>query len=162
MIPPPLWQLLREVRRLRVQVHADSPDPARDRRERHRGSGVIEVEEGAASVLWRERGQWETGRLAGLSFRNVTRWTRSAESGALEVAHGRRVRTVFLAAFQEERPGLLVAVAPHLCGGDSYSAALHWREDRLVLVWSVSGRRQSYRLAVTAWPVARRRRGSSG
>jgi hypothetical protein len=157
MIPPTPWSILLQARHF--SLHVVTMGEAGARLEQT-GSGQIRVEQredpDRSTIIWRERGRWTSGPVAGVPFGNSTAWCRPAGAAGLELSHLRRGDhdPTFLVRLQPAAPGVMVSERPHLCGPDSYSALLSWSGTRLELRWDILSPTDPYQLRLTAWGAA--------
>ena len=165
MIPPTPWSILLQARHF--SLHVVRMGDAGVQLE-HMGSGRIRVEQhenpDRSTIIWRERGCWTSGPVAGVPFGNSTAWCRNAGAAGLDLSHLRRGNRVptFLVRLQPAAPGLMVSERPHLCGPDSYSASLSWSEGHLELRWDILSPTDPYQLRLAAWGADRGARDAEG
>lgn len=109
-----------------------------------RGIGVIAVEStDPAALVWHEEGEWIDGALAGIRFRNTTRWER-LDAGAIRVGHHRRgPAPVFLSILRPAEAGQWLGEV-HPCGDDRYHPTLDTLGEQLVIRWEVTSPTDPY------------------
>lgn len=142
---PACWPLLLAARRFTIEV-------AHRTGAVQQGAGIIEVRSpDPGHVVWRERGRWTAGSLAGIEFSNSTAW--AIEGRILELSHLRRgeAAPVHLVRLVSTTDNAMVSQRPHQCGRDRYSARLAWESDRLSLHWTVASPTDPYELGLTVW-----------
>lgn len=153
MIPPTPWSQLLEVRSFSIQV-VTYPDGSPLVSQEGSGRICVESREATASsvIIWRERGRWTTGPLAGISFRNSTAWRKVTGIAGLEISHLRRGDHLptLLGRLHPHASGQLISETPHQCGLDSYRATLSWSLSRIELRWDVESPSDPYQLRFVA------------
>ena len=138
-----LWARLARVRTLQLTVELPSANGAGG----GRAAGSVESEIVGNRIVWRERGVWETGDLAGSRFFSALRWELVTPE-LIRLEHLRRGvdAPVALVSLSPEGADHWRETAPHLCGADSYHADLALTPDALHLVWRVTGPAKTYLL----------------
>lgn len=116
--------------------------------ERH-GSGTVSVDRpDPSTIVWEERGAWNDAPGHAMPYRDRLRWTWDPARGILALHHARRGDdgAVHLGDLAPGPDGTWRSLAPHLCGADTYDAALTLQGPEIVVVWRVHGPKKSYRV----------------
>ena len=140
----PLWERLGEVREARLAI-------AEGGTERH-GSGTVSVDRpDPACIVWEERGTWNDTPGHAMPYRDRMHWKWDATRGVLALHHARRGddAAVHLGDLTPGPDGTWRSVAPHLCGADTYDAALSVRQAEIVVVWRIFGPTKDIRMVRT-------------
>ena len=138
-----LWARLGRVRRVRLTVELPGTNGAGG----GLAAGSVESEIREKHIVWRERGTWETGDLAGSRFFSALRWELVSPE-LIRLEHLRRGvdAPVALVSLSPDGANHWRETAPHLCGADRYHADLALTPDALHLVWRVTGPAKTYLL----------------
>lgn len=91
------------------------------------GKAEVQIEAASSSLIFHERGSWETG----IAFSNIYRWTLHEDGFSLE--HMRQGKSVLLFYF------IHGSSSPHHCGKDCYTASLSVNAAGILLSWQVKG-----------------------
>jgi len=147
------WPVLQSVREFSIQILTHTEHGFQTTL---LGSGHLQVEHvdarGGAAVVWREKGRWTSGPLAGIPFHNSSEWRGLPETQAIELSHLRRgdASPTFLVRLEPTASGAWASAEPHACGADYYSAILHCNGEGLRLSWDVRSPSDAYRLVFDA------------
>ena len=136
-----LWDRLGRVRTSRLRVE--------DGGTTREGSGTVIIHRAGPSVVeWEERGSWRDAAGHATTYHDRLRWTLDTSAGVLSLFHLRQGEThpIHLADLSAGAEGRLVPALPHLCGDDTYLAALKVTDGTLELRWDVQGPKKNYRM----------------
>ena len=137
-----LWERLGAVQQVHLAI-------AEGGTERH-GSGTVSIDRpDPTSIIWEERGTWNDAPGHDMPYRDRLRWRWDPTRGILELHHARRGddRAVRLGDLTPGPDGIWRSVAPHLCGADTYDAALTLHDGGVQVVWRVTGPSKRYLVA---------------
>lgn len=107
-----------------------------------KGQGeVIITREKDYTVLFNEKGTWQSKMGAECSFSNTFRWRLDRYAGVVSLEHLRRGfdHPVFLFHLAPSGKQTLTSVDSHLCDGDTYFGQIHFDRQILRLNWRVIG-----------------------
>ena len=132
-----VWQRLLGVTRLHIEANSLKGAAGWN----GAGTGEIDIEQSGSTIVYREKGTWETAEGRVLPFKNRFRWTYDAEQSVIGLEHlrfGER-HPVFLFNLSEKTQTQLVSVSPHLCAADCYEGKLDLPAKGFHLQWTIKG-----------------------
>lgn len=106
------------------------------------GKGEIVMHtEGANTLIFHEKGNWQTKEGAEVNFSNIFRWTLDQSKGVISLEHLRYGpdRPVFLFYLAPNGKNTLASVDSHLCEGDAYFGQIRFDLYSVRLNWRVIG-----------------------
>lgn len=133
------WEKLRNVNRLTFHAKTLSKD---EKGWNGKGQGeVIINREKANTLIFNEKGIWQSKQGGEVSFSNIFRWTLDRNAGVISLEHLRRGpdHPVFLFHLVPNGPHSLSSVDYHLCGGDAYFGQIRFDTHNLRVNWRVIG-----------------------
>ena len=106
------------------------------------GKGSVFVtKDTCSSLIFKERGTWNTAKDKHIDFHNTFRWTLDRNAGVLSLEHLRLGldEPVFLFHLAPIESTVLRSVESHTCGSDTYYGQLYYESHFLRLHWRVIG-----------------------
>ncbi len=134
------WQSLARVQRLSFSA-ASKSDTTVTGWNGH-GQGSVEVKcVDATTLLFLERGSWQSGQNQSFAFSNVFRWTLTESQQGIRLEHLRfgAHQPVFLFLLVPTDAHTLTSLKPHVCKDDAYFGQLCCDDDIIQLSWRVLG-----------------------
>lgn len=133
------WKKLTGVTQLTFNAKTKSKE---DKGWNGKGQGeVIATKEGSNTLIFNEKGTWQTSQGGNVGFSNTFRWTLDRNAGVISLEHLRRGpdHPVFLFLLAPLGKDCLSSVDSHLCEGDTYFGQIHFDRYSLRLNWRVIG-----------------------
>lgn len=106
---------------------------------------VIITKEGLTTLIFNEKGTWQTKQGNEVNFSNIFRWTLDRNAGVISLEHLRRGpdHPVFLFHLSPSGKHSMSSVDSHLCEGDTYFGQIHLNQHNLRLNWRVIGAKKN-------------------
>ncbi len=137
-----LWQRLMGVTQLTFHAKTKSKETGWN----GKGQGeVVVTKENANTLVFTEKGTWQSKQGAEVSFSNIFRWNLDRNAGVISLEHLRRGpdHPVFLFHLAPAGKHLLSSVDSHLCEGDIYFGQIRFDQHSLRLNWRVIGAKKN-------------------
>jgi hypothetical protein len=135
-----LWEKLRDIKTMTFSAKSKSVSGISGWNGIGKGNVEVKIEEGN-TLIFHERGSWNSEENKRFDFSNVFRWTLKADDGAITLEHLRfgNQNPVFLFSLIPTDSHTLESLESHTCNQDSYFGQLRCDKHFIQFNWRIIG-----------------------